>query len=138
MGKTYIHNGPIQNLKADASPGLRFLAAFLPVVDSLSANTGTLSTFLTPNATFIMNGSDPVPTTTVTEMMKMRSERLKVFRNDLKAAWDVEMEGGKRTVLYETVSVTIFKDDKEEKAVEVSEFSTMELHDGVGAKRGRL
>jgi hypothetical protein len=78
-------------------------------------------------------------------MIKMRSSRLKVFRHDVRYAYDVELDdeeggdgagedgeggngkGGRRMVLYESVSTTVFRDDEEKKAVEVAEFSTVEL-----------
>lgn len=66
----------------------------------------------------------------------MRSQRLKTFRHDLKAAWDVELDDGtgRRMVLYESVSVTVFRDDPDEKAVEVAEFSTVELEPADGGE----
>jgi hypothetical protein len=129
MAKAHVHTGPYQTIPLAASPGLRFLAAFLPAVDSLDPAANPLDQYLTPNAVFIINGNEPTPAETITGMMAMRSQRLKTFRHDLKAAWDVEMDDGtgRRMVMYESVSVTIFKDDPDEKAVEVAEFSTVEL-----------
>ena len=50
-------------------------------------------------------------------------------------AWDiVSREAGKRTVMYESVSVTVFKDDEEGVRVQVPEFNVLELErmeDGV-------
>lgn len=42
-------------------------------------------------------------------------------------AWDVEKDDGKRTVMYESVSVTVFKKDPERKEIKVPEFNVMEL-----------
>jgi hypothetical protein len=127
MAKAHIHTGPHHAIPSTASPGLRFLKAFLPAVDSLNPGADPLGQYLTPNAVFIINGGEPMPAETIIGMMKMRSQRLKTFRHDLKHAWDVEMDDGRRMVMYEAVSVTIFRDDPDEKAIEVPEFSTIKL-----------
>lgn len=135
MAKAYIHNGPLETIQPDSSPGLLFLKAFLPAVDSLFPDTTALEAFLAPKAVFIINGGDPITAETIFGMFKARSQRLKSFGRDLKSAWDVEMESGKRMVLYETVSVTIFNDD-EEKAIKIPEFSTIELEPSEGGVEG--
>src|SRR5580700_7189851 len=110
MARAHIHIGPQHTIPSSASPGLRFLAAFLPAVDSLDPAANALGQFLTPDSVFIINGGEPTPAETVIGMMKMRSQRLKAFQHGLKAAWDVELEdgSGKRVVMYESVSVTVF------------------------------
>jgi len=135
MAKAYSHAGPYQTISSTASPGLRFLKAFLPAVDALTPAADPLAQYLTPNAVFIINGGEPTPAETIISMMKMRGQRLKTFRHDVKAAWDIEMGDGKRVVMYESVSVTVFRDDADEKAVEVAEFSTVEL-EAVGEGEG--
>lgn len=69
-------------------------------------------------------------------MMKMRAQRLRTFRHELKAAWDMDLGDGKRMLMYESVSVTIFKDDPDEKAIEVAEFSAVELESVEGEGDG--
>jgi hypothetical protein len=136
MAKAYTHTGPYQTIPSTASPGLRFLRAFLPAVDSLNPAANPLGRYLTPNAVFIINGGEPTPAETIIGMMQMRGQRLKTFRHGVKSAWDIETGNGTRMVMYETVSVTIFKDDPEEKAIEVSEFSTVELEPVDGREGG--
>jgi hypothetical protein len=136
MAKAYTHTGSYQTIPATASPGLRFLAAFLASVDSLNPANNPLGQYLSPNAVFIINGSEPTPSSTVTGMMATRNSRLKAFRHDLKQAWDIELEDGKRMVMYESISVTIFKNDVDEKAIEIAEFSTAELEPVDGGFEG--
>jgi len=129
MAKAHIHTGPHHTIPSTASPGLRFLKTFLPAMDSLNPGADPLGQYLAPDAAFIINGGEPTSAETILGMMEMRSRRLKTFRRDLKHVWDVEMEdgSGRRVVMYESVSVTIFRDDPDEKAIEVAEFSTIEL-----------
>ncbi|CAM6128365.1 unnamed protein product [Calypogeia fissa] len=135
--QAHTHTGPYQTIPHNASPSLRFLAAFLAAVDSSSP--AALRPFLAPAASFVTNGGDAVPAETVLGMMEMRTRRLKAFRHKLKAAWDVEVAGvrGLRMLLYESVSVTVFIEYPEERCVEVAEFSTVELVavDGDGVAR---
>jgi hypothetical protein len=51
---------------------------------------------------------------------------MSVFRHDVKKAWDIA-SGGKRTLMYESVSISTFKADEEGKEIEVPEFSIIEL-----------
>jgi hypothetical protein len=134
MAQTHTHTGSHHSIPSTASPGLRFLASFLPAVDG--SDSSTLSPFLAPNAVFIINGGEATPAETIIVMMKMRAQRLKTFRHELKRAWDVDCGEGKRTVLYESVSVTVFRDDRDEKAIEVVEFSTVELEAVDGGVEG--
>src|SRR5207248_10874454 len=107
----------------DASPGLRFLKDFLPRLDSLEPDANPIASFLAPGASFVVNGGNPSTADVVRSMFKMRSEKLGLFRHDVKVAWDIERSDKKRTVMYESVSVTVFKADREQKAVEVPEFN---------------
>jgi hypothetical protein len=134
MAQTHTHTGSHHSIPPTASPGLRFLASFLPAVDG--SDPSALSPFLAPGAVFVINGAEATPAETIVAMMEMRARRLKTFRHELKRAWDVDCGGGKRTVLYESVSVTVFRDDRDEKAVEVVEFSTVELEAVEGGVEG--
>ncbi len=72
-------------------------------------------------------------------MLKSRAEKLRVFHHDIKAVWDIEKEDGKRTVMYESVSVTVFESDPEKTEIKVPEFNVIESEpvengsEGVGA-----
>jgi hypothetical protein len=151
-----VHHGPASSISSDASPGLLFLKAFLPALDSLSPAMQPIAPFLTPSAVFEMNGGSPVPAAAVAAMMDMRAEQLQAFRHDVVCAWDVADEGAggswssggaarKRTVMFESVSVTVFDVnlDPEGKEVLVPEFGIIELEPmqggilGLGATRLR-
>ncbi|KAK9384204.1 hypothetical protein V1515DRAFT_422445 [Lipomyces mesembrius] len=68
-------------------------------------------------------------------MVRVRSSKLSFFYHQVKHAWDlpapsVTADGcssGRRTVLYESVSVTKFKDDPQQLPVQVPEFNVIEL-----------
>jgi hypothetical protein len=144
MAKTFIHNGPHQAITSDSSPGLRFLKELIPALDSLDPEKNPMSRYLTPTAHFITNGADPAPADAVAAMMKMRSEKVQVFNHTVKTAWDVEREQGKRTVMYESTSMTTIKGDPDVRAIKVPEFSVIELEpmeggfDGLGAYELRV
>jgi hypothetical protein len=143
MALTYTHTGPCQTIPTTASPGLRFLASLIPAIDGNAA----LSPLLSPNAVFIINGNEPARAETVLAMLEMRKERLSTFRHELKAAWDIDLGGagtgtgtgaegkGKRVLMYESVSITAFRDDPDGKVIEVCEFSVVDL-EPVGVAEG--
>lgn len=56
-----------------------------------------------------------------------RSKKLGVFHHDMKIGWDMEKEEGKRTVIYESMSVTVFKNDAEKEEVKVPELNIIEM-----------
>jgi hypothetical protein len=153
---TFVHHGPVSSIPSDASPGLLFLKAYLPALDSLSPATQPIAPFLTPLAVFMTNGGSPVPAATIASLMNIRAGQLQAFRHDVVCAWDVADEGdgesrssggeaGKRTVMFESVSVTAFNAnlDPEGKEVLVPEFGIIELEPmqggilGLGAARLR-
>lgn len=71
-----------------------------------------------------------MPFAEVQKMFEMRSQMLKDFHHDVTRAWDIEASDGKngaRTVMVDWKSTTIFKQDAESKAVEVSEFGVIHL-----------
>jgi hypothetical protein len=127
MARASTHKGPYQTIPDNSSPGLGFLKAFLPALDSLEPEINPLIPFLAPEAHFIINGGAPTLAETVIAMLKMRSQKVKVFHHTVKSVWDVQREDGNRTVMYESVSETVLKDDPEDASVEVAEFSIIEL-----------
>ena len=110
----------------------------LPALDSLEPLTNPIIPFLSPNARFIVNGGSPIPVSEVLTMLDARAKKLSVFHHDVLVAWDVEMDGGKRTVMYESVSVTTFSNDPEKKEVKVPEFNIVELEPMDGGAEGLI
>src|SRR6516164_7729350 len=108
-GKVFIHYGSYESIPQNASPGLLFLKELLPRLDSLEPDAKPITLFLAPGAGFVVNGGNPSTIDVVQSMFKMRSEKLSLFRHDVKVAWDIEKSDMKRTVMYESVSVTTFK-----------------------------
>ncbi|KAJ6443418.1 cell wall biogenesis protein Mhp1 [Purpureocillium lavendulum] len=149
MSQASIHRGSYTAIPADASPGLLFLKALLPELDSLGPFAGTpaLMSLLTPTAVFIINGGPPIPARDMLPMFERRAETVAEFRHDVDVAWDVAHESqnddddddndaaaaaagpgsGRRTVMYESTSVTVFRDDPERVEVRVREFNVVEL-----------
>lgn len=128
MASTTIHQGSYQSIPVDASPGLLFLKAFLPILDSLNAeDVATLSDYLTAEATFTINNGTPVQSEHVLPMLSMRSQKLSKFGHDLHIAWDIAKADGNRTLLYESTSSTVFKEDAESVEAKVKEFNIVEL-----------
>lgn len=137
MAGTQIHYGPYDAIPATASPGLLFLKNLLPALDSLGPfdahgepiGQPALIQFLAPGATFVMNGGPPIQAVDVLQMLPKRSERLSRFHHDVRVAWDIAAGdgSGKRTVMYESTSISTFKADPEAVQVKVAEFNIVEL-----------
>lgn len=129
MAQTHIHKGSYQSIPGNASPGLLFLKAILPELDSLGPFLGTpqLANYLAPNATFIINNGAPVEASNVLGMLEMRASKLEKFGHNVDMAWDIDNADGSRTVMYESTSVTVFKEDKEGVEVRIKEFNIIEL-----------
>jgi hypothetical protein len=108
MAQVTIHHGSYQSIPPTASPGLLFLQAFLPVMDSLDPSPA-ITPFLTPQTRFLINDTQLLQET-LTSMHRMRSERLEVFKHDVSIAWDIQHEHG-HTVIFESVSITRFRGD---------------------------
>ncbi|KAM3549727.1 hypothetical protein ARSEF4850_008697 [Beauveria asiatica] len=139
MTDVQVHCGPYESIPDTASPGLLFLRRLLPALDSLGpfdARDGQrppqLVRLLAPNATFVMNGGPPLPAVDVLQMLPRRADRLARFRHDVRMAWDIASRGdgdgaGRRIVMYESTSVSVFKADPEAVEVRVAEFNIVEL-----------
>jgi hypothetical protein len=126
MAKVYTHTGSYESIPVDASPGLRFLKCLLPILDSLEPTSSLLTTLTTPKACFITNG-ESAGVDDVLPKLSARSEKLSAFRHDVSRVWDIENSEQRRTVMYESVSVSVFKMDKEQKEIRVPEFNVIEL-----------
>lgn len=99
----------------------------LPAPDSIDPSTNPLPGHLSPDARFIVNGGSPVPAKETLDMLAARAGKLGEFYHEVKIALDVEKDGGKRTVWYESVSVTVLRNDPEKMEVKVPEFNIVEL-----------
>ncbi|TQV99342.1 hypothetical protein V2A60_004816 [Cordyceps javanica] len=135
MTDAHVHCGPYDAIPDTASPGLLFLRRLLPALDSLgpfdAARGGQpdLIHYLAPGATFIMNGGPALQAVDVLQMLPKRAERLTRFHHDVRMAWDVAARdgSGRRTVMYESTSISTFRDDPEAVEVRVAEFNVVEL-----------
>jgi len=128
MASTTIHHGSYQSIPTSASPGLLFLKAFLPILDSLDpADVALLSRHLSPDATFAINNGTAMPAENVLPMLSTRGQKLSAFGHDVRIAWDIAKEDGSRTLMYESTSSTVFKEDAEGAVAEVKEFNIIEL-----------
>ncbi|KAK9350551.1 hypothetical protein V1523DRAFT_73998 [Lipomyces doorenjongii] len=132
MSQQSVYLGEYHSIPEDASPGLLFLKEFLPVLDSLDENV-SIAPFLSSNARFIM-GNTITSADSFATMARIRSSKLSFFCHRVMHAWDIagpaataDGNGSTRTVLYESVSITKFKDDPQQVAVEVPEFNVIEL-----------
>jgi hypothetical protein len=138
MATVSVHRGHHGSIPSDASPGLLFLKSMLPARDSLDPLTNPIIPFLSPTARFTVNGCSPIPRSEVLTMLDARAKKLSVFHLDVLVAWDVEMDGGKRTVMYESISVTTFSNDAEKMEVKVPEFNIVELEPIDGGVEGLI
>lgn len=128
MATVTIHRGPYLAIHNDSSPGLRFLRLFLTTSDSLSKHDhNLLSSCLHPDAAFIINNSPAVKPDQMLPMLATRSTKVSKFGHDVLVAWDIAEADGRRTVIYESTSFTVFKDDPQSVEVRVNEFSVIEL-----------
>lgn len=60
-------------------------------------------------------------------MLAARVGKLSEFYHEVKIALDVEKDGGKRNAMYESVSVTVLRNDPEKMEVKVPEPNIVEL-----------
>ncbi len=131
MTETHIHKGPYNDIPTNASPGLIFLKKLLPALDSLGPFDGELdmTRYLAPDATFAMNGGPAMPANGILQMLPKRSAQLSKFHHDVHMAWDMPAAdgSGRRTVMYESTSISSFKLDPENVEVKVGEFNIVEL-----------
>jgi len=124
-----IHRGSLEILNPSIdAPGLRFLAQFLPILDSLNAQP-PVSAFVSPDLRFIVNRETTLSLAQLSQMFQMRAKNLQLFRHDVELAWQVEREGGRGwTVGFEGTSTTQFRGD--EVLVRVAEMNVWELEKG--------
>lgn len=131
MAETNTHKGPYDGIGSDASPGLLFLKKLMPALDSLGPFDGELDLkrYLTADATFIMNSGYAIAAEGILQMLPKRSSQLSKFHHDVHMAWDIAATdgSGKRTVMYESTSISQFKLDPEAVEVKVGEFNVVEL-----------
>jgi hypothetical protein len=83
-----------------------------------------------------MNGGTAIPLSNMLPMFEQRAKKLTMFQHKISKAWDIVTARGKRTVMYESVSVTVFKDDVEGMRVRVPELNIVELEPMDGGVEG--
>jgi hypothetical protein len=127
MAQTTIHQGSFDAIPPTATPGLLWLKDYIAIVDSLDGDAGRIASFTTSEARFVFNGNVGGTTSQVAAMLGKRSEKLRAFRHEGAVAWDIAKEDGTRTVLFESTSVTEFKEDNEGTGARVAEFGVVEL-----------
>ena len=120
---TNVHYGSYETIPDSASEGLVFLKTFLPVLDSLDA-APQISPFTVETAKFVINRDAPVTLEKLSEMLRMRSKMLQLFKHDVARAWEIAGESAV-TVIFESESTTQFKGD--EVQVKVAEMNVWEL-----------
>lgn len=147
-----IHNGPTSRIPSDASPGLLFLKEWLIAIDTLDP-THPVEPLLAKHATLIMGNDPPSHAKNLTPMLQIRAKHLEAFGHELLIAWDIELSGkgesiegeeegtdtgnkkehrkhrGRRSVMFEAMSSTVFKNDPDRFPVKVKEFNIIEMEE---------
>ncbi|KAH8761720.1 hypothetical protein BGZ57DRAFT_904528 [Hyaloscypha finlandica] len=123
---TFTHySGPLPGLPSTNSPGFLFLSTYIAGIDALdrsSPEAKQLLEILSPTATFTNNGGDSLPLSKVEAMFAQRQGMLQLFEHGSPVVtWDLETEGGGRTVVLECASKTVFKADPKKEEVKVAE-----------------
>lgn len=138
MAQTFIHTGTHTSIPDSASPGLLFVRYLLPILDSLDPESvaAELDNALTPDSTFTINGGQALTAEKVRPMQLMRSKKVSSFGHEVKAAWDIDLGGGARTVMYESISTTVMKQDPQALELPVPEITIIELVATPGAGVG--
>ena len=104
------YSGPFASIPLPASPGIAFLAAYLPAIDALDRSSDLAkqcNSLLAPDAVFITNGGPPVAKDQVDGFLEKREKNLERFGHnggDIQV-WDIDEEGGQRRIVCESVSV---------------------------------
>jgi hypothetical protein len=129
MQQVYTHSGPYESIPPSAPPGLQFLKNFLPALDSLDPNTNPISPFIRPDARVLVGSSPPNTGKDVIGLLNVRQRHIQHFHHEVHKAWDIGVgdEAGRRTVMFEATSGTVFRNDPDEFEVRVSEFNILEL-----------
>lgn len=152
-----VHHGPYESIADTASPGLRFLKRFLPIVDSVEADHEPIGPFFTPNAPILIGSNPPNTASQTTPLLEVRTRHLSHFHHEVHVAWDLNLsnidkpnrgtdgEGHvnavetnlyaplpgniqmKRTVMFEATSETIFKNDPDKFPIKIREFNILDL-----------
>jgi hypothetical protein len=124
------YTGTLDEIPDNASPGLLYLKAYLPALDSLSSSPDPLlHKIVSPSAVIINNGNPPAGAGEKGQRERKLTKRaaaLKSMSRVLRRAWDVDGSDGRRTVLYESINHYIFAAD-ETADVSMPEAGTIEL-----------
>ncbi|KAH8646495.1 hypothetical protein BGZ60DRAFT_233224 [Tricladium varicosporioides] len=123
--------GPLTSIAPPSSPGMLLLAAYLPAIDALDRTSPAalaINDIVSPTATYQMNGGPVIPFTTVLGMLGVRSEKIERFTHEDfdTDTMDLEGENGKRKVVCECSSTSLFKGDDKNERVKVNELLILE------------
>lgn len=132
MALTYIHRGSHTTIPATASSGLIFLREYMSAIDSLEPNPGALlGKFLTQDAEFVFNGSQPISAGCLLVILGIRNSKLSKYVHEGDIAWEIQHELGQNpfatTVIYESTNVVSFKDGERGLDIKKRQLSILEL-----------
>lgn len=156
-GSSYV--GLLEDIPSTASPGLLFLKAWIPAIDSLEdAEHRNLNYLVSPSALIHNNSKPPRVLATDPEIAikgrpdskeAKRARALKSASRKLRRAWDIQKEGEPETrlVFFEGINQYIFNEDAGDPVVmaeavileleRVSEEDQTGQHGGVGGWRAK-
>jgi hypothetical protein len=97
-GTIVVHHGPYESIPDAASPGLKFLRRFLPILDSLSPDANRITPFFTPSAPILIGSSPPTAASQAVPLLEVRSQHLSQFHHHVHIAWDIDLGSDKGPV----------------------------------------
>ncbi|KAH6663231.1 hypothetical protein B0J14DRAFT_279197 [Halenospora varia] len=130
--KTYTSfTGPLASIPLTSTPCVLLLATYLTAIDALDRTSPTalaIDNIVSPTATYQMNGGTAIPFEKVLSILGMRSEKIERFTHE---DFDVDVmgmegENGKRKVVCECASTSLFKGDEKNERVKVNEVLILE------------
>jgi hypothetical protein len=154
-----VYKGLLEDIPSTASPGLLFIKAWIPAIDSLEdAEHRNLNLLVSPSALIYNNSKPPNPLACDPDIaIKGRSHSkeakrarvLKSLSRELRRAWDIQNEGevDTRLVFFDSINQYTFNGDDSDPVI-MAESVTLDLervpereqagqHGGIGGWRIR-